>query len=145
MAKLPEEDELLTPTAEQNKYHVGLQDPYAKLSTLLPDKKLRVTSSAPTRDARIRATASQKEFDSECRRIFGQYSPIGETQLKSHYRSFINRNLSRAPEIRFALLAHLRKYDLSGTPGLKSMFNREQNQLTEIKLRAIEKAVGIKE
>src|SRR5688572_4372894 len=75
MSKLPIDDELVAASAEESTYLIRQQHPYAKLSVLLPGTK----ESASARERSVpRATATQKEFDGECRRIFGQYVPASE-------------------------------------------------------------------
>jgi hypothetical protein len=102
------------------------------------------STSAPP--ASHRGKLSKEAFREGCRAIFRPYIPALEKgKLRAHHRVFILRNEQRSAEMRFALVAELKKYDLSDIPGLSSQFNRERDTLTEEKLAAIERAVGITE
>jgi hypothetical protein len=63
---------------------------------------------------------------------------VEKGRLRRHHTNFITRNVGRAPGIRGALLAELRKFDLGDAPGFRARFNRERDVFTEAKLREIE-------
>jgi hypothetical protein len=119
-------------------YKKRSENPYAGLSNLYdPDDQIN-----KYRNTRIiiHNILSKKRFQSECRNIFLQYIPsAGRKQIKPEHKSFITRNENRTPEERFGLLNELKKYDLSRHIEYHGHFNRERENLTEIKLRAIEK------
>jgi len=99
----------------------------------------------PTSDD-VSRELSETAFDSHCRAIFRAYVPAEEKgRLRPHYRDFIVRNRSRSGRRRYLLVQHLRKYDLSGIPGLSTQFNREEDALTEAKLTEIERQVDMVE
>jgi hypothetical protein len=140
------DDEFFEPKDQAEIAAVRLQqNPYAKLSW----GRGATASSEIDKSVRTAAkknTASQREFESEAKRILGFYvPPLEKGKLRPAYKSFIDRNLSRSPEVRFKLLAELKKYDLSTSGGVRSHFNREDFEITELKLRAIELAAGIRE
>jgi hypothetical protein len=90
-------------------------------------------------------TLSQADFEKRARAIFRPYIPAEEHgTLRPHYREFIERNKSRSPQIRFKLIGHLRRYDLSDLGGLKGQFNREEAAFTKEKLLEIEANAGLK-
>ena len=128
----------------ESEYIRQLENPYASLSIRAggEDNMARVTAPKAAPPALRRM--SKVEFRSQCRRIFRQYIPdLEKGRLRLHHRDFISRNESRSPEIRNDLVSHLRKYDLSQISGVSGQFNRERQALTEEKLRAIERLVGI--
>ena len=85
---------------------------------------------------------SKAEFRTKCRVLFRPYNPmLDRHRLRRHHRDFIVRNETRSPEERYKLYTHLQKYDLSQLAGLKTLFNREDDVLTEEKLRAVERLV----
>jgi hypothetical protein len=99
--------------------------------------------SSPT--SALRGRLSKTEFGSRCRAIFGPYSPaLNRGRLRSHHRDFITRNQARSAEERYQIWLHLKKYDLSDLPGLSTQFNREDDLVTEEKLREIERLVDKK-
>src|ERR1700683_3205153 len=109
---------------------------------LLLDKPADATErNAPESTPR---SLPKKEFRETCRGIFRPYIPALERgTLRPHHRNFIARNESRPGSIRYALVAQLRRYDLSAIPGLTSQFNRESEDITAAKLAEIERTVGI--
>jgi hypothetical protein len=129
--------EIRARTKEESAYIRELGDQYASLSIVIPGPETSVPVRAPV--AQVPATASKVEFEKECRRVFRQYIPaVEKNRLRRHHLNFIARNAGRAPGIRGALLADLRKFDLGDTPGFRARFNRERNPFTEAKLREIE-------
>jgi hypothetical protein len=138
------DDELLPKTQEQAEYHRRLQDPYASLSTGLPEQRTSAVATA-VEEPGLKATATKEFFEAETRRILGLYIPGTERggQLRPHHRAFITRNLVRSPAERFKVLRELKKYDLSSIPGFEARFNREDDDLTDAKLNEIEKAAGV--
>lgn len=141
------DDELLPKTPEQAEYHRRLQDPYASLSTGLPEHRTSGAATATLEEPGLKATATKEFFEAEARRILGLYIPGTERggQLRPHHRAFITRNLVRSSAERFRVLRELRKYDLSSMPGFEARFNREEDDLTEAKLKELEKAAGVHE
>jgi hypothetical protein len=88
-------------------------------------------------------TLTRSDFDQRARAIFRPYIPAEEHgRLRPHYREFIERNKSRSPQMRFKLIAQLRRYDLSDLGGLDPKFNREEAAFTKEKLIEIETQAG---
>src|SRR5262245_19627862 len=89
-----------------------LQDPYASLSGGGHASQRKSLRSVATR------TCSKVGFRNGCKHIFRQYSPAPEKgALREEHLAFIARNEDRSPEIRYALLRELQRYDLSNIPG----------------------------
>ena len=137
------DDELLPPTPEQAEYLRKQGHPYAKLSVTLPEKA--AGSHLTGQIAATKTAASMEEFDTESRRILMIYVPALESNLRPHHRAFIARNRVKSPSARYRVLSQLRKYDLSNVSGIEARFNREDDEMTEAKLKEIEKAAGIDE
>lgn len=120
-----------------------LQNPYAKEQMMFDDHTEEVVTSAAAdsmSEAVAEPEATQREFESECRRIFRQYIPAVEKgRIRDHHRDFIDRNRSRSARQRARLIVELRKYDISSIKGLSAQFNRERDQLTVDKLAKIER------
>ncbi|MDP1673676.1 MAG: hypothetical protein Q8L65_11240 [Burkholderiales bacterium] len=120
-----------------------LQNPYAKEQMLFDDHTEEVVAGASTSsmaEVVAESEATQREFESECRRIFRQYIPAVEKgRIRDHHRTFIDRNRSRSAKQRSRLLVELRKYDISGIKGISAQFNRERDKLTADKLARIER------
>jgi hypothetical protein len=140
------DDEFLPPTPEQVEYLRKQQHPYAKLSVTARGSNTTSDVRTPSIEYAAKGTLSKKEFDFETRRILGFYVPgVRRGALPPHYRDFLARNLKRNGFERFKVLEQLRKYDLSDVPGVESHFNREKEELTEAKLRQIERAAGVED
>jgi hypothetical protein len=137
------DDELVPPTPEQAEYLRKQGHPYAKLSVTLPENAAasQLTEQVPA----AKITTSMEEFETESRRILMLYVPAIESNLRPHHRAFIARNRVRSPSARYRVLSQLRKYDLSNVSGIEARFNREDDDVTEGKLKEIEKAAGIDE
>lgn len=122
-----------------------LQNPYAKEQMLFddyPEEILAGSSPGLAAEGGAESEATQREFESECRRIFRQYIPAVEKgRIRDHHRAFIDRNRSRSAKQRSGLLVELRKYDISGIKGISAQFNRERDKLTADKLAKIERDV----
>jgi len=89
---------------------------------------------------------SAAAFDHQCRAILRLYVPEQErASLRPHYREFIARNRKRSGRGRYLVVQHLKQYDLSGISGIRPQFNREEDVLTEAKLREIERQVDAEE
>jgi hypothetical protein len=100
----------------------------------------------PDQQLAHKVSLSKEGFIAGCRRIFRQYIPsVEKGRLRQHHRDFITRNQGRGGSIRHLLLQELSKYDLSGLPGMEARFNRERNDLTDQKLKQIERSVMGKE
>jgi hypothetical protein len=126
-----------------------LQNPYAKEQMLFDDYSEEIladSSTSSVAEVVIESEATQREFESECRRIFRQYTPAVEKgRIRDHHRAFIDRNRPRSAKQRFRLLVELRKYDISSIKGISAQFNRERDKLTVDKLARIERdALGDK-
>jgi hypothetical protein len=93
----------------------------------------------------LREEISKADFRSECTRIFMPYIPPHlPRRMLQHHRDFIARNERRSPNERYRVLAGLKRYDLSSTPGITPQFNRElRGELSEEKLRRIEVDAGV--
>lgn len=122
-----------------------LQNPYAKEQMLFddyPEEILAGSSTGSVAEVVVESEATQREFESECRRIFRQYIPAVEKgRIRDHHRAFIDRNRSRSAMQRSRLLVELRKYDISSIKGISAQFNRERDRLTAEKLAKIERDV----
>jgi hypothetical protein len=139
-AEMDDED-LSAPTPEQSAYLRRQQNPYAKLSVLAPGGETKLAKTNEVREP-LESTRgmSKKDFVSGCGRIFGFYVPsIEKVRLRPHQRAFIERNHDKSAEMRRKIYERLRKYDLSDLAGLEGRFNREDDDLTEEKLKEIEK------
>jgi hypothetical protein len=86
---------------------------------------------------------TKSAFQTQVRGLFRPYIPAAEHgKLRDHHREFIARNESRSPQVRYRLVAQLRKYDISNLSGLTPLFNREEDLFTKKKLVEIERFVG---
>jgi hypothetical protein len=84
---------------------------------------------------------SKTEFRKRCAGIFQQYIPgLEGGRLRTYMRDFIDRNESKPASVRFLILQGLSKFDLSDLAGASPLFNREDNSLSEKKLRDIEQS-----
>ena len=85
-------------------YYLGTESPAA------------AATAAPPQPLPGRATAKLPKdgFRSECRSIFRRYIPALERgKLRPHHLAFVARNENWSGEIRHALVAELRRYDLT--------------------------------
>jgi len=133
------DDDLLSTNPEEDKYICRQQNPYAKLSIAIPDSNPQKSGVTVAQPALGKKTVSKECFKAESGRILGFYVPAIERKLRANYKAFIARNLERSPAARSKVLSGLQKYDLSDVGGLQSRFNREQEDVTEDKLRKIER------
>jgi hypothetical protein len=86
---------------------------------------------------------SKLEFRRRCTEIFRQYIPgLEGGSIRSYMRDFIARNEPRSSRIRYLLFRGLAKFDLSDLSAATPLFNREDESLSEQKLRDIERSVG---
>lgn len=114
-------------------------NPYASLANLQAEGVPVATS--PGEPPASVLTATKAAFRSECTRIFRQYIPAPERgRLRRYMRDFITRNESRSSRVRSSLLQTLAKFDLSDLCAVPQ-FNREDESLSEQKLRDIERSV----
>jgi hypothetical protein len=132
-------------TDERRRAMKRMGNPYAFLEfEAIDDSEPR---EARTADAEMvqdgpRRSLTQREFETECRRIFRKYIPLGERgRLRPHHREFTERNLRRTPVERGLLVQALRAYDLPDLPGLQTLYNRERDLFTKEKLQRIEHSV----
>jgi hypothetical protein len=138
------DDELMEPTEEQTAYLRRQGNQYAKLSVLLPEETAGSATAGQSYNSK--STASKEEFDAYCRKIFGFYIPAAEKgRLRPHHRNFINRNQARSPAGRYKIMQLLKRYEFSSHSAMEAQFNRERPELTESKLREIERAVDADE
>jgi hypothetical protein len=94
---------------------------------------------------RTRATATKASFQRGCRDIMRQYIPPAEQgRLRPAHADFIARHENRAGTERHALLTALSRYDLSDLGEYQARFNREREDLTEEKLRELERFLNLK-
>lgn len=122
-------------------------NPYASLCAMddtewdAPVKKadgMAIKKSNAAGDSR-KPQLSKKDFSDEARRIFLQYIPELEgNRLRPQHIEFIQRNAPRKPEERYQVLERLKRYDLKDA-GVRGHFNREDSDLTALKLAEIEK------
>ena len=133
-------------TERERLYIRRLEDPYALLSIEVQSVQqsagdARVSQNEPL--SRVESgEATKARFQDESRRIFRPYIPALERgRLRDYHRAFIARNEDRSPKIRFELLSRLRKYDLSNIHGIEARFNRQNDALTDEKLKQIEDEV----
>ena len=95
--------------------------------------------------SQTRATASKALFRRGCRDIMRQYIPPAEQgRLRPAHTEFIARHENRAGTERHALLTALRRYDLSDLGEYQARFNREREDLTDEKLRELERFLKLK-
>lgn len=114
------------------------ENPYASLGVEVPAAAL---ANPPAPMAARISRMSRADFRATAQRIFRCYIPATEKgAIRQHHKDFISRNESRSPEQRAAIIAGLRKYDLSGL-GITGQFNRERDDLTAAKLASIEEQV----
>ena len=143
--------ELRPATADERAYARRQQNQYTLLSVAIPDTTA-APSAAPSSaeelkdQPAIKAALSKNDFVAGCRRIFRHYIPsVEKGRLRRHHRDFITRNQNRSGSARHLLLQELSKYDLSAVSGVEVRFNRERDDLTDQKLKQIEKSVFTKE
>lgn len=129
-------------TAEQRAYISLLENPYASLSLqFAPETSANRIAHSPRKDE-AEKSMSKADFRKVCNGILHQYMPALERgRLRAHYKNFVQRNESRPATGRFALVQQLRKYDLSGVRGIQVRFNRERYDVTEEKLKRVERNV----
>lgn len=114
-------------------------NPYASLADL-QDEDAPVSNVVTRQTSTLGATKAA--FRGECARIFRQYIPALERgRLRDYMRAFVSRNESRSPTVRSLLLHALAKFDLADLRAVPQ-FNREDESLSEQKLREIERSVG---
>lgn len=146
-----EEVDLRPATAKERAYARKQENQYTLLSVAIRDLEVvpansKTTVIKPRQHTAGRASLSKEGFTAGCRRIFRQYIPSVERgRLRNHHRDFIVRNQGRSGPTRHLLLQELSKYDLSVLPGMEAHFNRERDELTDKKLKQIERSVMGKE
>jgi len=138
------DEPLRDPTAAEREYVRNLGNQYAILSVAVPSAVEPAStggvSTAPSTESSTKGALSKADFVDECRRIFVQYIPsVEKGRLRPHHRHFITRNQNRASAVRYALAHHLRRYDISNISGAAAQFNRERDELTDHKLKQIER------
>ncbi len=136
--------ELRAPTAEERAYAVLQGNQYTVLSVAIADSASvsdAVRPGAGSIERPGRAALSKADFIAESTRILRSYIPSVERgRLRQHHRHFILRNQNRSPAERYLLAQELSKYDIGASSGVEARFNRERDELTEQKLRQIEKS-----
>lgn len=121
----------------------GSGNPYASLAAL-PDEGEEIQSGPLKVDpADSLDTVSKAEFRRLATRIFRQYIPaLVRGRLRTYMIDFIERNETKPPRIRYLLLKAFERFDLSDLSGAIPYFNREEQSLSEEKLREIERSVS---
>jgi hypothetical protein len=115
-------------------------NPYARIAQGEADD---ANEESPQVDDSKIQSLSKAEFRKRCTEIFRQYIPeLDGKGLRGYMRDFIIRNESRMPRVRFLLVKSLGKFDLSDLLGATPLFNREDESLSEQKLRDVERSVG---
>jgi hypothetical protein len=138
-------------TAHERAYARRQGNQYTLLSVAIPDPKEALAAGGslveqPKEQLTPRASLSKSDFNAGCRRIFRHYIPsVEKGRLRRHYRDFITRNQGHSPSVRYTLLQELSKYDLSAVAGMETRFNRERGDLTDQKLKQIERSALAKE
>lgn len=134
--------DLFAPRPSQTAYRlpaVPSGNPYARIAQTQEDDESEDLAHVHTRPK----SASKLDFRRQCTKIFRQYIPELEGgSLRSYMRDFIARNESRPGHIRYRLIQLLSRYDLSNLSAATPLFNREDENLAEQKLRDIESGVG---
>jgi hypothetical protein len=115
-------------------------NPYARIDQTQSEAADGIArAQAGVREPRV----TKLEFRKRCTEIFRQYIPDLEGGgLRGYMRDFIARNESSPSRVRYSLLQRLAKYDLSDLAGATPLFNREDEVLSELKLKEIERSVG---
>jgi hypothetical protein len=114
-------------------------NPYARVAESHEDDDRAGEAQADAKSQSL----SKLEFRRRCTEIFRQYIPDLEGGgLRSYMRDFIARNESQSSRIRYLVLRGLAKFDLSDLSAATPLFNREDESLSEQKLRDIERPVG---
>jgi hypothetical protein len=139
----PQADPDLRPaTAEERAYARLLQNQYALLSITVADSR-KTASAVPDHPTASpgRTELSKRDFVVGSTRVLRPYIPsVEKGRLRRHHRDFIIRNQNRTPSERYLLLRALSKYDL-GSAGIEARFNREREDVTDEKLKQIERSV----
>ena len=131
---------------EQRVAHVARSDSPSLAAQRTALKSIYEALQSTAQTGTVLPELSEKAFDSQCRAIFRFYVPEAEKgQLRPGYREFITRNRKRSGRGRYLVVQHLKQYDLSGIDGIRTQFNREEDILTETKLRDIERRVDSEE
>lgn len=139
--------ELRPATEAEHNYVRLLGNQYAMLSIAIRDSTdvpAHSPATAGTSKERpvAKATLAKNDFVTGCRRIFRPYIPsVEKGRLRAHHRDFIIRNQNRSPSARYLLIQELSKYDLTVLPGMETRFNREREDLSDHKLKQIERSV----
>jgi len=125
-----------TPPLAYNPLAVPSGNPYARIAQSCEDDENAGQTQA---DAKSRSL-SKLEFRRRCASLFRQYIPDLEGgSLRRYMRDFIARNEPRSARIRYRLVQGLSKFDLSDLTSATPLFNREDESLSEQKLRDIER------
>jgi len=87
----------------------------------------------------VRRSISQKSFDSGCREVFRQYTPLRgqKSGLDPQFLKFLRENGERSGEERVRVLENLQRYGLSDLPTHDPMLNREFSITLDKKLAKI--------
>jgi hypothetical protein len=139
--------DLRQPTEDERAYAKRQGNQYTLLSVAIAEPQKEVAAAGqlikkPKRTPTGTASLSKNDFIAGCRRIFRHYIPAVENgRIRRHHRDFITHNQNRSSTARYSLLKELSKYDLSALPGVQARFNREREDLTDQKLKQIERSV----
>lgn len=125
--------------ANHNPFSGRSGNPYARIAQSHEDE---ARGERPPVNAKLQPL-SKLDFRRRCTEIFRQYIPDLEGGgLRTYMRDFITRNEGRPSHVRSLLIKALSKFDLSDLSATTPLFNREDEVLSEEKLRAIERSVS---
>ena len=118
-----------------------VRHPYAFAAKELDEMPAASKAAPKVRKARL----SVADYRKQCGRIFSQYvEEVRGRKLPDRFREFIDRNESRSPSGRAAIVRGLSKYDL-GDLRVAGQFHRAPADLTDGKLAEIEQEAAVDE
>lgn len=127
-----------SPPPSRNPVLVPSGNPYARIAQSHEDDEEAGQAQADAKSQSL----SKLEFRRRCTEILRQYIPDFEGGgLRRYMRDFIARNEPQSSRIRYLLFRGLAKFDLSDLSAATPLFNREDESLSEQKLRDIERSV----
>jgi hypothetical protein len=129
--------------ANENSVAQPSGNPYASLASIYEEQAATIVSEADGGAQSTLKSTSKAEFRRRCSLIFRQYVPeLERSRLRTYMNEFIVRNESKSSRIRYLLLRALEKFNLSDLSGVTAYFNREDQSLSDQKLKDIERSVG---
>lgn len=127
------------PPANHSPFSGRSGNPYARIAQ---GHEEDAQGERPEVDTKLQSL-SKLEFRRRCTAVFRQYIPDLEGgSLRTYMREFITRNEGRSSNVRYLLVKALSKFDLSDLSATTPLFNREDEALSEQKLRGIERSVS---